>query len=123
MTPETQALLMKAEKSLSACKLLCEEGYYDFSASRAYYAMFYAAEALLLDRGQSYSKHAAVVGAFGKEFTQSGQIQPRFHRFLIDAQDFRNQGDYGLGPQLSEAKAKEIIAWAFLDVAKQKLTK
>ena len=36
-----------------------------FAASRAYYAMFYAAEALLQSRGLAFSKHSAVHAAFG----------------------------------------------------------
>jgi uncharacterized protein (UPF0332 family) len=49
MSPEVKALLHKAGESLQAAELLQREGYLDFAASRAYYAMFYAAQALLLD--------------------------------------------------------------------------
>lgn len=43
MKPETRALLDKARASQRAAALLENEGYYDFAASRAYYAMFYMA--------------------------------------------------------------------------------
>lgn len=57
MKPEQAALLNKAESGLSAARLLPSGAYHDLAASRAYYAMFYAAEALLLGAGLSYSKH------------------------------------------------------------------
>jgi uncharacterized protein (UPF0332 family) len=38
---EVQALLKKAGRSLKASKSLIDSGDYDFSISRAYYAMFY----------------------------------------------------------------------------------
>jgi len=40
MKAETKALLEKARSSLEAARSLDIDGYYDFSASRAYYAMF-----------------------------------------------------------------------------------
>ncbi len=46
MTQEQENLLVGARDSLSAAKLLHREGYHGFAASRAYYAMFYVAEAL-----------------------------------------------------------------------------
>ena len=46
MTPEQRSLLNKAQKSLDASQELMEKGFYDFAISRAYYAMFYVAEAV-----------------------------------------------------------------------------
>jgi uncharacterized protein (UPF0332 family) len=57
MTPDQAALLRKAHSSLHAAKLLAAEKLFDFSVSRAYYTMFYVAEALLLGRDLSFSKH------------------------------------------------------------------
>jgi len=65
---DIMAQINKAQESLSAAELLLDQGYGEFAASRAYYAMFYIAEALLASRGQSYSSHAAVQAAYGREF-------------------------------------------------------
>ncbi|MGO8677932.1 MAG: HEPN domain-containing protein [Limisphaerales bacterium] len=123
MKPETKALLAKAHDSLQAGKLLSRGGYPDFAASRAYYAMLYAAQALLLERGLSFSKHTAVIGAFGREFAKSGSLDVKYHRYLIDAQDFRNLGDYGVGPELTACQAETIIEWAaeFLAAAQTRI--
>ena len=119
MSAEVKALLQKAGESLQAAELLQQEGYLGFAASRAYYAMFYAAQALLLDRGLSFSSHAAVIGAFGKEYAKTAILDPKLHRYLIDAQDFRNLGDYAIGPGVTLRQIKEILGWAaeFLSAA------
>ena len=53
-----------------AAQLLNDQGFHDFATSRAYYAMFYVAEALLLGEGLTFSKHSAVIAAFGKSFVK-----------------------------------------------------
>jgi uncharacterized protein (UPF0332 family) len=120
MNPEMEALLNKANQSLLAAKSLSKEGFQDFAAARAYYAMFYAAQALLLARGLSYSSHAAVIAAFGKEFAKTGDLDVKYHRYLIDAQDIRNLADYGLGPEVSASDLKDFLAKAqdFLTAAR-----
>ena len=95
MTEDQRELLQKAASSLSAAKLLLEGGYPDFAASRAYYTMFYVAEAFLEGEGMSFSKHSAVIAAFGKHFAHAGKVPVDFHRYLIEAQEARHTGDYG----------------------------
>lgn len=112
MKPEVQALLKKARESAQAAQVLLAQGFWDFAASRAYYAMFYAAEAALLTKGLSFSSHSAVIGAFGKEFAKSNVLNPKFHRYLIDGQDLRNAGDYDVGTPVTEAQAKDAVGWA-----------
>jgi len=119
MNQQIHEILDKARQSLDAARLLLDQGYTDFAASRAYYAMFYTAEALLLQRGLSFSSHAAVIANYGKEFSKTKDINPEFHKYLIAAQDFRSQGDYGYGPSVSEGHAQDAIKWAddFLNTA------
>ena len=45
---EIGALIVKARRYLKSAKLLLEDGDYESSISRSYYAMFYCAEAVLL---------------------------------------------------------------------------
>jgi uncharacterized protein (UPF0332 family) len=83
----------KAGDSLRAARLLAQEGFFDFAVSRAYYTMFYAAEALLLKESLSFSKQSAVIAAFGRHFVKAGHVSPDFHRYLIEGMDSRNVGD------------------------------
>ena len=112
MTDAVQELLAKAEQSIGAAELLLKDGYVDFAASRSYYAMFYAIEAVLLSRELSYSKHSAVIAAFGKEFVKTGYFNSCFHRYLLDAFDLRNAGDYGIMNAVSEDQARRVITEA-----------
>ena len=119
MKPEQLNLLLKARQSLSAAKLLLNNGFPDYAASRAYYAMFYIAEAFLDGEGMSFSSHAAVIGAFGRKFARIGRVPVEFHRFSIDAQDLRNSGDYGGIDTVTVEQAAEQINYGeqFLDLA------
>ncbi len=112
MTVDQELLLKKAHDSLYAAKVLEREGLYDFSASRPYYAMFSAVQALLLGRKLAFSKHSAVITAFGREFAKEGGVPIDFHRYLIEAQEDRNVGDYGIGPGISPDEAWEQIGRA-----------
>ena len=118
MTDEQAGLLAKARDSLDAARLLLDAGYADFAVSRVYYAMFYAAEALLDSRGLAYSRHSAVIAAFGKEFCLSGDLPVDFHRRLIDAEDARHSGDYGSPNSISGEECRLHLdgALEFVDV-------
>lgn len=121
MTPQQQALLQKAVRSLQAAKVLNETDFPEFAASRAYYAMFYVASAFLEGEGLAFSSHSAVIGAFGQQFARTGRVPVEFHRYLIDAQDTRNRGDYNIDPGLTteQATAQIIRAEKFLELAEQ----
>lgn len=121
MIAEQQELLLKAQQSLEAAQLLLLNDYPDFATSRAYYAMFYVAEAFLIGEGLAFSKHSAVIAAFGRVFAKPKRLSPEFHRFLIEAQELRTTGDYGqLNAVTAEQAAEQIDrATAFLALAKQ----
>ncbi|MFH7241613.1 MAG: HEPN domain-containing protein [Spirulina sp.] len=111
MTEDLQAFLDKAKESLQASKLLAANQMYDFAGSRAYYTMFYIAEALLWQQGLSFSSHGAVIAAFGRELAKPGLVPTEFHRSLIDAQDKRTQADYGIDQEakLTSDNAQDLI--------------
>ena len=109
---EIEELIHKAKKSLDAARNLLRDGYPDFAASRAYYAMFYVAEALLAVLGQSYRKHSVVISAFGREYAKKSRLDAKFHQWLIAAQNYRNVGDYGIEAHVSNADAESVCTWA-----------
>jgi uncharacterized protein (UPF0332 family) len=119
MNDEQQELLLKAQQSLEAAKLLLRNEYPDYATSRAYYTMFYIASALLEGEGLRFSKHSAVIAAFGREFAKPQRISPEFHRYLIEAQELRTAGDYGQLNAITIDQATEQIdrAEQFLAIA------
>jgi len=106
---EVDDLLEKAFQSHDAAESLFKEGFIDFSASRAYYAMFYSLEALLLDKNLSFSKHSGVISAFGREFIKTGLVDKKFHQYVLQAFDLRNVGDYGAMHAVPGEKAVELM--------------
>lgn len=75
------------------------------AASKIYYAMFYAAKALLAAEGIDVIKHSAVESAFGFHFAKSGRIEPRFHRMLMNARKIREIADYDIEEEIVEPVA------------------
>lgn len=109
---EEELLLQRAKESLAAAKLMMKEGMPNIAASRAYYAMFYIAEMLLLRRDLVYSSHSAVIAAYGKEFARTKELDPKFHRYLIASQNTRWIGDYGIEDNVSTSDAMQTVEWA-----------
>ena len=97
MKSEANELLDKARRSIKTAEKILKDGEVDFAGSRAYYAMFYVAEALLLELGLAFSSHSAIIANYGKEFAKTRLLNPKFHNYLIKAQDRRNIGDYAIG--------------------------
>lgn len=112
MTQDEQAIVTKAKENLEAAQLLLDQGFHGIAASRAYYAMFYLAEALLLRKGMHFSSHSAVIASFGKEFAKTGDLDAQFHQYLIKSQSIRQISDYGYNETLPKENVEEVIGWA-----------
>lgn len=112
MRPDTIKLLEKAGRAIRAAEVLLGKGDAEFAAGRAYYAMFYVAEALLNEMDLRFQKHGGVHGAFGEHFARSGMIDAKFHRWLLDAFDRRIQADYGLDAVVTTEEADRMVEQA-----------
>lgn len=125
MKPEAEQLLKKAARSIRAAERLLEEGDIDFAASRAYYAMFYVAEALLHERGFQFKEHGGVHAAFAEQFVKTHQMDPKFHAWLVDAFDERIQGDYDVKSEVDSEEVTVVIRQAheFPQEAQKHLTR
>jgi uncharacterized protein (UPF0332 family) len=90
-----QALIKyRLEQAMEDASLLLNAGRCRAAANRLYYACFYAVVAVLLTRRLQYSKHAAVIAFFDKEFIRSGQLPKEYSRTLHRAFNERQQDDY-----------------------------
>lgn len=115
MTRDVEKLMEKGRRSLAAAEQLYKNGDYDFSASRAYYAMFYLAEAALLAKGLAFSKHSQVISAFSEHLVKAGHVPRKLHQALYRAFEVRNRGDYAAEPfPPKEAKATLDAAREFI---------
>lgn len=74
--------------------------------------MFHTAQALLCEKGLTYGKHSAVHSAYGEHFAKTGLLDPKYHRWLLDAYDTRVKGDYTCDTTIAPDTARQIIAQA-----------
>ena len=65
--------IAKANEKLGVAEMLYQEGACDDAVSRAYYAAFHAASAVLLSEGLSAETHAGLINLFGLHFVKSGK--------------------------------------------------
>ena len=105
MTDEVKKYLEKAEHALEVAEALMKDGYMPDAASKIYYSMFYAAQALLKSEGIEVVKHSAVESAFGYYFAKPGRIEPKYHRMLINAREVREIADYDIEEEIVEPVA------------------
>lgn len=109
MNDYTSKLLDKAVDTIEGAELLLEHDKIDLAAGRAYYALFYIAEALLNEKGLQFSQHGDVIGAYGKEFSKTKLLDPKFHRWLIKGFDTRLIGDYHVDTQIERSVVADMI--------------
>jgi uncharacterized protein (UPF0332 family) len=73
--------------------------------------MFYVAQAFLLGDGLAFSKHSAVISAFGQHFTKTGRAPADFHRYLRLRSS--RSDNYGYGPYRDEASDANTVLRLF----------
>jgi uncharacterized protein (UPF0332 family) len=92
--------------------------------NRAYYAMFYAVLALLVNEPYASSKHTGVLAYFNKNFIKSGFLPEELGRSLNKAFELRQRGDYReyiemtheqVAPFIGEARSFIAAVRAHLD--------
>jgi len=118
-------LLEKAQESLKASEILFKEKLFDSSASRVYYAIFYAVEAVLLTKELSFSKHSGVISSFNKEFIKTKIFPEKLKYYLNEAFNMRQKSDYGPSRSISSDKAQALIEQAkeFISITEEYLKK
>ena len=124
MKKATVKLFEKADQAIQASSRELKAGDVDTSVSRAYYAMFYVAEALLFEKGLAFKKHSAVHAAFGEHLAKTGEFDTKYHHWLREAFEKRITSDYGIDSSVSAEDASAMIPQAqeFLNQARQYLS-
>ncbi|HHT9153345.1 MAG TPA: HEPN domain-containing protein [Candidatus Hypogeohydataceae bacterium YC40] len=103
------SLIERARKYLKSSETLLKEEDYESSVSRAYYVMFYSAEAALLTKNLSFSSHKGVISAFGEHFIKTNILPKEMGKELNRAFEKRQLGDYEYTFVISREEAEEIL--------------
>jgi uncharacterized protein (UPF0332 family) len=104
--------LEKAQKKLTVAEKLLQSGDFEDAVSRAYYAAFHAAQALLLTEGEKAETHKGVVTLFGLFFVKTGKFNKNFGKFLANLKDDRESGDYEIFSYIDRETAEVAISEA-----------
>ena len=91
--------------------------------NRAYYAIFYAALALMQRIGKVPSKHTGVLSLFDTEFALKGIFPKELSRDFHKAFELRQVSDYKTFMPVSKEKAQETLdkAVSFVKAVKEYL--
>ena len=128
MKEERKALidyrLEQSEESLDSPRILFEHKKYRPSVSRSYYAMFYAVQALLIQKQIITSKHSGAIAIFNREFVKNKIFDKEFSRWLQEAFDLRQRTDYREMFTVTSERAKAVLENArfFVKEVKKKLS-
>jgi len=99
VSPENTAVHVKAElargdDALRAAHELLKLGLLHDAVSRAYYAAFHVARALLLAEGVEPPTHAGVSSMLGLHYVVPGRLAPERAKDLARLEQFRGEADY-----------------------------
>jgi uncharacterized protein (UPF0332 family) len=91
---EVTLYMENAREMLMVAAHNLENDFYGSAVNRAYYAIFYAANALLRTAGLVRSKRSGVIAAFRQHFVKPGLIEVEYSRIYERVMDDRHTSDY-----------------------------
>jgi uncharacterized protein (UPF0332 family) len=109
---EVALTLAKAREKLTTAKLDFEGGQFADAVSRAYYCVFHAISACLLEQGLSYSSHGQLIGAFNREILKPGLLPKDFAKDIQMLFDDRQSADYDIFSPIDVGLAQTEIMMA-----------
>ena len=114
-----------AHEVLDVARLNLGNDYYGSACNRAYYAVFYAASALLFSKGMSFGKHSAVISAFRQHFIKTGELDVKWSEIYQRILSHRQIGDYDINLRVEKEQAADDVrdAQAFVEEVEQWLRK
>ena len=95
-----------AREILNAAAHNISGGFYGSAVDRAYYAIFYAANALLATQGLSRSRHSGVIAAFRQRFVKPGLIEAEYGDIYDRIMDDRHVSDYDVESSINPDRAQ-----------------
>ncbi len=120
-----QYRMERAHESLNDARLILEQKGSNASiVNRAYYAMFYAALALLITIDKGSSKHQGVIALFDENFIKTNLLPKELGKLFHRAFDMRQLGDYRDMLVVTEEQAVDAInaAVKFVIAIEEKLS-
>lgn len=105
-------LLGKAQKYLRSAAVLFELEDYDSAVSRAYFAMLYAAQALMKRHGVRLGGGQGLRSAFIERYVRTGTLPERAGAALEDGYKLMELADFAHAFAIDAAQAEHVLAEA-----------
>ncbi|MBC8004768.1 MAG: HEPN domain-containing protein [Verrucomicrobia bacterium] len=86
--------LSRSLETIHEAETMIENGYWNASVNRIYYACYYAVSGLLLKKSIETNSHKGIRQMFGLHFVHTGLVPKEDGRFFSDLYDRRQTGDY-----------------------------
>lgn len=102
-------LIENAEERIKSANILLENKLYNDAISRAYYAFFDAANALLVTKGLMAKTHAGVINLFSMHFIKTKQVPVEYIKYFRQAKTAREEADYELLKKFNKQETQDII--------------
>lgn len=109
--------LRSAQDRLLVAQQLFDLGHYLDAASKAYYAIFQAARAVLATIEIDSRKHSGVISLFNLRFVKTGIFPKEFRKIIVSAQDLRLASDYDDFYVVSRKDAEQSLKNAITFIA------
>ena len=84
----------KADVAIDDALFLTDAGRYNIAANRLYYALYYAASALLLSQGIATKSHSGLITQMHKNYIKTGILTVEEGSLFRVMFDLRHEGDY-----------------------------
>ena len=86
--------MVKALKFLTDAEELARLEMWNVVANRAYYALYHAVMAMMVNDGFSPKTHSGLITEFGREYVITGKIDPKYSKVLSQMRSIRENCDY-----------------------------
>jgi len=102
----------RGDEVLNAARHLLSYGFYNDAVSRAYYAAFHWARALLFTRGLESKTHRGVIQLLNLHFVKDGPLSTQVAEHLSRLETYRELSDYTAIAQFTETQTRAELARA-----------
>lgn len=118
---EVRLYIENANEMLAVAKVNLDNDFYASGVNRSYYAVFYAANALLATLGEARSKHSGVISVFRLRFIKTGELPAELSEIYGDLLNSRQSGDYDMNNRIEIETVGQLLEKArhFVDEVEQ----
>lgn len=99
----------RAYSTLDEAREVAEQGWYNLSANRLYYALWYVGSALLISIGHPVKTHSGMIALINLHYVKTGTLSMDDGALLSQMFSLRQSSDYEDFKQVTKEQLDELI--------------